>query len=158
MDNKTPQKEPPPPLQEVAETIDLMSSLQVLAQQKLYGSLDLQQLDKDQLDQLLQNMAQYDQQHFDLQAKRIDAVQKLELERIRSTVLHKRTLRYMSIGACLIVLPLVTLLILFYREQYFIPWLTFLTGILGGVGLSKLSTTPKEPSVQQLLELKEQDG
>lgn len=144
-------------LTEVQDTLAMMESLQLVAQQKLYGNIDLQQLDKEQMDQLLQNMAMYDQQQHDLLTKRLDVAQKLELERIRAKVLHKRTMRYLFIGVCLVVLPIVTLLILFYREQYFIPWLTFLTGILGGVGLSKLNTSPTEPPIQQLLGMKELD-
>lgn len=145
------QQDSQPNNQQVQETVDLMESLQIMAQQQLYSGLDLQQLDKEQVDQLLRNMAQHDQQYYDLQAKRLDITQRLELERIRSKVLHKRTLRYLFIGVSLFVLPVVTLLILFYKEVYFIPWLTFLTGILGGVGLSKLSTTTQEPSIKQLL-------
>lgn len=109
-------------LTEVQDTLAMMESLQLVAQQKLYGNIDLQQLDKEQMDQLLQNMAMYDQQQHDLLTKKLDVAQKLELERIRSKVLHKRTMRYLFIGVCLVVLPIVTLLILFYREQYFIPW------------------------------------
>lgn len=150
----------PKDISEEQSTYDVMESLQLLAQQRLSSGLDLSMFDKEQLDKLLDHMTVHEAKHYDFQTKRLDAIKRLELERIRATVLHKRTWRYIALGASLVVLPAVTVLILFYREQFFVPWLTFLTGVLGGVGLSKLGATPtnNEKNTQTLLELTKEEN
>jgi hypothetical protein len=48
---------------------------------------------------------------------------------------------------------LITILILIFKDNYFIQWLTFLTGLVGGFGLNELfKKLAKEPKITNTLQ------
>ena len=70
----------------------------------------------------------------------------------------KKRFKIVLVGVLIFVVPVITLLILFFKDNYFIPWLTFLTGMLGGFGLSKVSGTLfKEPEMKNPIEKEDLD-
>ncbi len=119
----------------------VLQELEVMAMQKgSRNSLDISKLDKGQIDKLLDTLSENEKNAFAFHTQRIDAIKEIELKRIDASVINQKTIKVVLIGGLLIVVPAITLLILFYKETYFIPWLTFLTGILGGFGLSKVAS------------------
>jgi len=118
----------------------VLQELEVMALQKgSKNTLDISKLDKEQLDRLLDTLAENERNAFAYHTKRIDAIKEIEIKRIDASVINQKTVKVVFIGGLLVVVPVLTGLILFFKETYFIPWLTFLTGIIGGFGLSKMT-------------------
>lgn len=116
----------------------IFQELEVLSMQKgLKDNIDLSKFSPKQIDKLLETLSENEKNAFNFHSKRIDAIKEIELSKISASTVNQKTLRIAIIGL-LLALPLITLLILFYKENFFIPWLTFLTGLLGGIGLSKI--------------------
>lgn len=120
----------------------MFQELEIMAMQKgSNNSLDLSKLDKKQVDKVLDTMAENEKNAFVYHTKKLDAIKEIELRRIDASVINQKTLKFVLIGVTMVVLPVITILILFYKDAFFIPWLTFLTGILGGFGLSKMTSS-----------------
>ncbi len=122
-----------------SEVQAMFQELEIMAMQK--GSrniLDFNKLDKGQIDKVLDTMAENEKNAFAFHSKRLDAIKEIELRKIDASVINQKTLKFVLIGVLIFILPAITLLILFFKDTFFIPWLTFLTGILGGFGLSKI--------------------
>lgn len=120
----------------------MFQELEIMAMQKGdRTSFDLSKLDKEQIDKVLDTMAENEKNAFAFHAKRLDAIKEIELRKIDASVINQKTLKFVLIGVLIFVLPAITLLILFYKDTFFIPWLTFLTGTLGGFGLSKITSS-----------------
>jgi hypothetical protein len=120
----------------------MFQELEIMAMQKgSRNSLDLSKLDKNQIDKVLDTMAENEKNAFAFHSKRLDAIKEIELRKIDASVINQKTLKFVLIGVLIFILPLITLLILFFKETFFIPWLTFLTGIVGGFGLSKITSS-----------------
>ncbi|MFO7743851.1 MAG: hypothetical protein R6V36_00535 [Psychroflexus sp.] len=117
---------------------EILSELEVLSLQKgVKSSFDISKLDGDQFNNAIDLLKQNEQNAFDYHSKRLDVVKEIESKRIDSSVILQKTVRFVIISS-VIILPIFTLLILFFKEDYFIPWLTFLTGFLGGAGFTKM--------------------
>jgi len=120
----------------------MFQELEIMAMQKGgRNSLDFSKLDKEQIDKVLDTMAENEKNAFAFHSKRLDAIKEIELRKIDASVINQKTLKYVLVGILIFVLPAITLLILFFKDTFFIPWLTFLTGILGGFGLSKITSS-----------------
>lgn len=104
------------------------------------GSVDISKLDKDQMDAVLGILAENERNAHTLNMKKLDVTTQIELRRIDASVMNQKTLR-ISLVVALIALPIITILVLFFKEKFFIPWLTFLTGMAGGFGLSKVTNS-----------------
>ncbi|MCK9290777.1 MAG: hypothetical protein WCR58_09210 [Bacteroidales bacterium] len=125
-----------------SEVRAMFHELEIMAMQKgSRNTLDLNKLDKDQIDKVLDTMAENEKNAFAFHSKRLDAIKEIELRKIEASVINQKTLKFVLIGVLIFVLPAITLLILFFKDTFFIPWLTFLTGILGGLGLSKIMSS-----------------
>lgn len=101
------------------------------------GNIDLSEFDKDQKDKLLELMSKNEDNAIKFHTERINAIKEIELSRIASSSVNNKTLRYILVPGLAFVVIL-TVLILIFKESYFIPWLTFLTGFVGGAGAPKL--------------------
>lgn len=124
----------------------MIQELEIMAMQKGgQSSIDFNKLDSSQIDKVLETMADNEKNAFAFHTKRIDAMKEIELRKIDASVIHQKTLKIVLIGVIVVILPVITLSILFLKENFFIPWLTFLTGILGGFGLSKAATSLFKP-------------
>lgn len=137
----TDKSETVPPQLPKKKVESVLQELEIMAMQKgSRNSLDISKLDKQQIDKLLDTLSENEKNAFAFHTKRIDAIKEIELKKIDASVINQKTLKIILIGGLLVIAPLITLLILFYKEAYFIPLLTFLTGILGGFGLSKVAS------------------
>lgn len=124
----------------------MIQELEIMAMLKGgQSSIDFNKLDSSQIDKVLETMADNEKNAFAFHTKRIDAMKEIELRKIDASVIHQKTLKIVLIGVIVVILPVITLSILFLKENFFIPWLTFLTGILGGFGLSKAATSLFKP-------------
>ena len=126
----------------------IFHELEIMAMQKGgRNSLDLNRLSGEQIDKVLDTMAENEKNAFAYHSKKLDAIKEIELRKIDSSVINQRTIKYLLVGLMLGALT-ITILILFFKEKYFISWLTFLTGILGGFGLSRLLVNSNQKETQ----------
>ncbi|AEV32867.1 hypothetical protein Oweho_1888 [Owenweeksia hongkongensis DSM 17368] len=102
------------------------------------NSFDTSKFTPQQTDKLLDILATNEDNAYKFHNKRLDTVEKIQLKAIESSTINQKTIRYGLVGI-IIAVPIITILILFFKENYFIPWLTFMTGLAGGFGLSKVS-------------------
>ncbi len=124
----------------------VLEDLEMIALQKGTSGIDINSFNDEQKNKLLEILRTNEENAFDYHKKRIDAIRDIELKRIDASIVNQKSLRIL-IYSVVIAVPVITLLILFYKENYFIPWLTFLTGLIGGVGISKiLPSLYKTPS------------
>ena len=125
----------------------IMQQMEMMALQRSNrNNLDISTFDKDQKDKLLNLMEKNEDNAFAYSTKRLDVQAKLNLKALDASIIDQKTLHYVLIGGG-IALFTIMLLILFFKDQYFIPYLTFITGLGGGMGLkgffSKLSQKPQ---------------
>jgi len=135
----------------------VFQELEIMALQK--GSnrgLDISKLNEGQINKLLDNLSQNESNAFVYHTKRLDAIREIELAKLSASTVNQRTVRYILV-AILIFIAIITGIILIWKETFFIPWLTFLTGLLGGVGLNKVtSSLTKQPQTKN--PIKEDDN
>lgn len=111
-----------------------------------HGGVDISTFNDGQKDALLDILRTNEKNAFDFHTKRVDAIREIEIKKIDASIVNQKSLRFLII-AIVVTIPIITLLILFYKETFFIPWLTFLTGLIGGVGISKIiPALYKQPS------------
>lgn len=95
-------------------------------------------------------MSQNESNAFAFHSQRLETLKEIEIKRLDTSIVNQKTLRVLVIGG-IIALPVITLLIMFYKDTFFIPWLTFLAGLAGGTGLNKVSKlilkTPEKISI-----------
>jgi len=125
----------------------VLEELELFALQKgQQNSIDVNKFNDSQKDKLLDILEKNEDNAFKYHEKRLDALKEIEIKRIEASIVNQKTLKLLIIGI-IIAIPAITLLILFYKESFFIPWLTFLTGLAGGVGISKIiPAIYKQPS------------
>ncbi len=155
---ETPQiLEPQSPNKKMQE---VMQELEIMAMQKgSRNSLDISKFDKGQIDKLLESVSENEKNAFAFHTKRIEAIKEIEIKRINASIINQKTIKTILIGGLLIIIPSLTVLILFFKETYFIPWLTFLTGIIGGMGISKVASSLfKQPESKNPLNNEETDS
>lgn len=116
---------------------EILSELEFLSLQKgTKTGLDISQLDGEQFKAAIDLLKQNEQNAFEYHSKRLEVIREIESKRIDSSVILQKTLQIIIIVS-VVMLPIFTLIILMYKEDYFIPWLTFLTGLFGGAGITK---------------------
>lgn len=116
----------------------VLEELEMFAlQRESQSSFDVSTLNDTQKDKLLDILSINEKNAFDYHTKRIDAIKEIEIKKIDASIVNQKSLRILIVTA-VITIPVITLLILFFKETFFIPWLTFLTGLIGGVGISKI--------------------
>ena len=109
-----------------------------LLQQKGGGEgIDISEFTDSQRDKLLEIISQNEGNAFKYHTKRIEAAERIELKRIGASTIDRRTRRYIAIFIPSIFL-IITLCILFFKDDYFDTWLAFLIGLIGGAGGMKL--------------------
>lgn len=125
------------PVNPESKVSHILQDLEILAlQQKSSKGFDLTQLNSEQFDKFIGLLEKNEDNALKFHTKRLDTIEKIQTKRIDATTTNQKTIR-IALIISLIVVPALTVLILFYKDTFFIPWLTFLTGLAGGVGLSK---------------------
>ena len=119
----------------------VFEQVEMMALQK-GDSLNFNSLSDSQKDKVLTVMQQNEDHAFEYNIKKIDNEKEIKLARISAGIFNQKTNRYTAL-VILIVFLIITVIILIFKEAFFIPWLTFLTGLiggsLGGYGLAKNS-------------------
>lgn len=131
----------------------ILQELEVLALSKNRNNgLDLSNFSEKQTDKLLDILAKNEENAFNYHTKKLDTLKEVEIKRIDSSSINQKTLRWIAYGV-VIAIPLITILLMFYKDEYFVPWLTFLAGLAGGTGINKASRALlKTPEKSSLIE------
>lgn len=116
---------------------NIFEELTMMAMRKKDSGLDISNLNTNQVDKLLDTMAKNEENMFAYHTKKLDTKKEIRFKEIGASIVNEHTNRYVYIGA-LILVALLTILIMVLQEKYFMSWLTFLTGLAGGFGISKI--------------------
>lgn len=139
-----------PPNQPKNKVQSIFESLEVMALQRgKSGGLDISTFSPEQKDKLLDILGKNEENAFAYHTKKLDVTKEVTLAHITSTTVSQRTTRYISIGSIGVV-AIITIVILLMKEEYFIHWLTFITGLAGGFGVGRFSkdTKTESPKIQ----------
>lgn len=115
----------------------MFEELTMMAMRKKDSGLDISNLSPGQVDKLLDTMAKNEENMFAYHTKKLETQKEIKFKEIGASIVGEHTNRYVYIGGLFIV-ALLTILIMVLQEKYFMNWLTFLTGLAGGFGLSKI--------------------
>jgi hypothetical protein len=132
----------------VSKVQHILKDLEILALEKgSRGSFDISKFTPQQIEKLLEILKTNEDNAFKFHTKRLETIEKIQIKKLDSSTINQKTVRIGLIGV-IVAIPILTILILFFKDTFFIPWLTFLTGISSGVGLSKASKyLVKEPQL-----------
>lgn len=106
-------------------------------QQREKEGIDLGGLSDSQKDKLLEIISKNEDNAFNYHTKKLEAAERIEQKRIVASTIDKRTTRYIAIFLLSIFL-IITLAILFFKDEYLDTWLAFVIGLIGGAGGVKL--------------------
>lgn len=107
-------------------------------------------LTEAQKDKILDTLSKHENNAKDVYMKRLEVVQDLKTKEINASIVSQKTNRYLVVGG-LLAFVLLTLAILFFKDAFLIPWLTFITGLAGGFGIGKSTTQPAQKSNTSIL-------
>lgn len=137
--NKDSDKEITSPQLPDNKIMEVLHELEFMSIQKgSRSNFDISKFDKSQIDKLLETVSDNEKNAFSYHTKRLDTLKEIELKKIDASVINQKTIKILFIGAGLFVFPIVTIVILIFKDNFFISWLTFLAGIVGGFGLGKV--------------------
>ncbi|MDR1202245.1 MAG: hypothetical protein LBL58_11570 [Tannerellaceae bacterium] len=85
-----------------------------------------------------------EQNAFMFSMENMKSNERINTKLIDSSIVNQKTLRYVIIGLIFIAFVML-LLILFFKENYFITFLSFITGLCGGAGLRELFSKLGKP-------------
>lgn len=144
---------PPNPPPAVPEVKNMLQAFEFMGlQQQVQRGLNFDGLSPEQKDKALDIASEHNKRAFDFQSQRLAAAEKIELKRMESSTINQRTFRLIVVGLIGAGL-LLTLAILFFKDQFFTVWLAFITGIAGGFGIDKaLKKLQPEQSPNPILE------
>jgi len=116
----------------------VLEQLQILSMKKGRDTgFDMSKFNEGQIDKLLGILEKNEDNAYKYHTKKIDADITISSKKIDASIVDQKTFRYSLLVTLAIIAGLTAVLIL-YKPEFFIPWLTFLTGIVGGFGLGKL--------------------
>ena len=96
----------------------------------------------------MDTVKQNEEHTFQYQIKKLEKESELKKQVIEASVIDQKTYRFVILGVLSIVF-ITTMVIIIFAREFFERWLYFLTGILGGFGISKISSS--NDSKQKLL-------
>ncbi|MFY0253834.1 hypothetical protein ACDQ55_07780 [Chitinophaga sp. 30R24] len=123
----------------IEKASDILEKLELLSFKKGKSTdINFSELTDSQKDRVIDVMVQNEDNMVKYHMRRLDMLEKVSLKKIDATTASQRTNRiYFIVGT--IALLATTLVILLLKESFFVPWLTFLTGLAGGFGVAKLN-------------------
>jgi len=129
---------PPPPHPPAApEVKGFLQAFEFMGlQRQVRGGIDFDALSTEQKDKALELAGESDRRAFEFQSQRLAAAERIELKRMESSTINQRTFRLIVI-ALLAAGFITTVLILFFKSEFFTTWLAFITGVAGGFGIDK---------------------
>lgn len=126
----------------------ILQDIEILAlQQKSSKGFDLSQLNPDQFNKFIGLLEKNEDNAFKYHEKRLTTIENIQTKRIEATTINQKTIR-ITMVICIIFIAIVTFVILLLKETFFIAWLSFLSGLAGGIGLAKIGKFfIKEPPI-----------
>jgi len=94
-------------------------------------------LDKEQKDKLIEGMVESEKNQYNYHLKKLDNDKEVQLRQITANTAGGRNTTFL-ITAVLVVALVISVIILLMKDTFFSQWLSFITGIAGGFGLSKI--------------------
>lgn len=136
----------------------MMRELEMMIMEKSKSSsgIDLGSLSESQKDKVIETLSKHEDNAYNVYMKRLEVGKDLKTKEINASIVNQKTNRYVYIGS-LTAFFLITLLILFFKDGYLGQWLAFVTGLVGGFGLSKIDSKPKTSSKNPLDEIDENE-
>jgi len=105
----------------VPKVNQILQELEVISLHKgSGGNIDLSEFDKNQKDKLLDLIAKNEDNTSKFHSEQTNAFKEIELARIAEAGVNNKTLRYILVASIFLVVAL-TVLILLFKENYFIP-------------------------------------
>ncbi len=108
--------------------------MMIMKQSSGNNGLDVSKLSEKQTDKVIDLMHKNEDNAFSYAKEKLRVTENLNIRALDASIVDQKTMRYILVGGIggLFVL---LLLILFFKEQYFVTFLSFITGLFGGVGL-----------------------
>jgi hypothetical protein len=113
----------------------MLRSLEMMAMQRVSkNTLDVSTFSSEQRDKLLNIMDKNEDNAYKYTTKKLEVYEKINLKAIDATCIDQKTLRYILLygGLGLFILMV---LILILKDEFFVTFLSFVTGLVGGIGL-----------------------
>jgi hypothetical protein len=134
----------PEPLLPEKNIAKVLEQMQILSLKKERGSsgFDLSRFTEPQVDKLLNILDKNEDNAFKYHTKRLDSVQAIQIKKIDASIVDQKTKRFIFFGI-LAAAAVITLVILWLKQEFFVPWLTFLTGSAGGWGVGRSQAKTK---------------
>jgi hypothetical protein len=118
-------------IESIFEKMEMMSMRQTSP-----SGLDFNHLNEVQRDKLLGVIEKNEDHAFEYYKEKLKAKTEVQLKKIEAGNFTFKTNR-ISLIIALLALFTITIVILVTKDNYFVPWLTFLTGLIGGYGFAK---------------------
>ncbi len=143
--------EPVLPQQKVDKLLEQLEIFSVKGGRRGNNGFDMSKFNENQVDKLLGLLGDNEKNAFDYHSKRLDTAKTIKLKEIDASIVDQKTNRIIMVLAAVLVVVL-TLVVLLVKSEFFISWLTFLTGLIGGFGLGKAQAAKKTESDQKSLD------
>jgi hypothetical protein len=150
----SPKIEPMDAREPKSKVQEIFSQLEMMALHKSSSNgLDFSKFDKEQLDKVLDTLHLNEQNAYNYHTRRLDAHKEIEIEKIKASVVNETTNRH-TIYIAGAVFLIITVLILIFKDTFFVSWITFITGLAGGFGVGKysnktVSEAKASPAIQE---------
>ena len=113
----------------------IFEQFEMMALNKGREGVDLSHFSDEQKTRLLSMLEKGEDNAFNYHMKKLDVDSKIKLRRIDSKTVEQKTDRYTRIGVLSIGF-IITLCILFFKDNYFGEWIAFIAGGAGVYGIS----------------------
>ncbi len=122
----------------------MIERVEMMALQK-GENIDLSVLNDTQRDKILEVMQINEMHAFQYHSKKLDGDKEVKLARIQAGTIIQKSNRDSTLLLILGTI-VITLCILFFKDAYLSVWLSFITGLAGGYGISKLQKSETHES------------
>jgi hypothetical protein len=133
--NEPAAKEAPTPvLKQLNATTALEEIEMMIMKDGERSSFGFSQLSEKQKDKVLDLMEKNEENAFTYHREKLKTTERLKSKALDASITNQKTLRYIAFMLILGIFILL-MLVLFLKEDYFIPCLSFVTGLCGGAGI-----------------------
>lgn len=127
----------------------IFEKMEMMALKQSEGGMNLKSLSEPQKDKLLEVVQKNEDHAFEYHTEKLKSEKEIRLAEIQAGTFQFKTNRISTV--CItIAITGITVVIVIFKETFFVPWLTFVTGLvgglLGGYGLGRSSSdNPASP-------------
>jgi hypothetical protein len=98
------------------------------------GNFDFSNFSESQIDKILDIVSENENHAFKFHEKKIDSDEKINSKIISSHIVNQITLRFVALSA-IFVFTAITIIFVFFKDNFLSQWMSFVTGMVGGFGL-----------------------